>query len=33
MQETIKYATAQYDIQNMVSNRDQVRDKAKANFS
>lgn len=29
MQEAIKYATAQYDIQNMVSNRDQVRDKAK----
>lgn len=29
MQEAIKYATAQFDIQNMIGNRDQVRDKAK----
>jgi regulator of protease activity HflC (stomatin/prohibitin superfamily) len=29
MQEAIKFATAQFDIQNMIGNRDQVRDKAK----
>jgi len=29
MQEAIKFATAQYEIQSMIGNRDQVRDKAK----